>query len=30
MVAAAILLMPWTAQRLMDYSHLMFTSGLMN
>jgi len=30
MVAAAILLMPWTAQRLMDYSHEMFTSGLMN
>jgi flagellar biosynthetic protein FliQ len=30
MVAAAILLMPWTAQRLMDYSREMFTSGLMN
>jgi len=29
-VAAAILLMPWTAQRLMDYSREMFTSGLMN
>jgi len=30
MVAAAILLMPWTAQRLMDYSREMFTSGLLN
>jgi flagellar biosynthetic protein FliQ len=30
MVAAAILLMPWTAQRLIDYSREMFTSGLMN
>jgi flagellar biosynthetic protein FliQ len=30
MVAAAILLAPWTAQRLMDYSREMFTSGLMN
>ena len=30
MVAAAILLMPWTAQQLMDYSREMFTSGLMN
>jgi flagellar biosynthetic protein FliQ len=30
MVAAAILLMPWTAQRLMDYSRTMFTSGIMN
>src|SRR3954467_2177132 len=30
MVAAAILLMPWTAQRLMDYSREMFTSGIMN
>ena len=30
MVAAAILLMPWSAQQLMDYSRAMFTSGLMN
>jgi len=30
MVAAAILLMPWTAQRLIEYSREMFTSGLMN
>ena len=30
MVAAANLLMPCTAQRLMDYSREMFTSGLMN
>lgn len=30
MVAAAILLMPWTAQRLIDYSREMFTSGIMN
>ena len=30
MVAAAIALAPWTAQRLMDYSREMFTSGLMN
>jgi flagellar biosynthetic protein FliQ len=30
MVAAAILLMPWTAQRLMEYSREMFTNGLMN
>ena len=30
MVAAAILLAPWTAQRLMDYSRHMFTSGIMN
>lgn len=30
MVAAAILLMPWTVQRLMDYSRDMFTNGLMN
>jgi flagellar biosynthetic protein FliQ len=30
MVAAAILLMPWTAQRLLDYSREMFTTGLMN
>ena len=30
MVAAAILLAPWTAQRLMDYSREMFTTGLMN
>jgi flagellar biosynthetic protein FliQ len=30
MVAAAIMLMPWTAQRLMEYSREMFTSGLMN
>ena len=30
MVAAAILLMPWSAQQLMDYSRTMFTSGLMN
>jgi flagellar biosynthesis protein FliQ len=29
-VAAAILLMPWTAQRLMEYSREMFTNGLMN
>ena len=30
MVASAILLMPWTAQRLIEYSREMFTSGLMN
>ena len=30
MVASAILLMPWSAQRLIDYSREMFTSGLMN
>jgi flagellar biosynthetic protein FliQ len=30
MVAAAILLMPWTALRLLDYSREMFTTGLMN
>jgi flagellar biosynthetic protein FliQ len=30
MVAAAIMLAPWTAQRLMDYSREMFTSGIMN
>jgi len=30
MVAAAIALAPWTAQRLMDYSREMFTSGIMN
>ena len=30
MVAAAILLMPLSAQQLMDYSRAMFTSGLMN
>jgi flagellar biosynthetic protein FliQ len=30
MVAAAILLAPWCAQRLMDYSREMFTSGIMN
>ena len=30
MVAAAILLMPWTAQRLLDYSRTMFTTGIMN
>ena len=30
MVAAAILLMPWTAQRLIEYSREMFTNGLMN
>ena len=30
MVAAAILLAPWTAQRLMDYTREMFTSGIMN
>jgi flagellar biosynthesis protein FliQ len=30
MVAAAILLAPWTAQRLMEYSREMFTTGLMN
>jgi flagellar biosynthetic protein FliQ len=30
MVAAAIALAPWTAQRLMDYSREMFSSGIMN
>jgi flagellar biosynthetic protein FliQ len=30
MVASAILLMPWSAQRLMDYAREMFTNGLMN
>ncbi len=30
MVAAAILLMPWISQRLMDYAREMFTSGIMN
>jgi flagellar biosynthetic protein FliQ len=30
MVAAAILLAPWTAQRLIEYSREMFTTGLMN
>jgi flagellar biosynthetic protein FliQ len=30
MVAAAIVLAPWTAQRLMDYTREMFTSGIMN
>jgi flagellar biosynthetic protein FliQ len=30
MIAAAIVLMPWTAQRLMEYSREMFTTGLMN
>ena len=29
MVGAAVLLMPWMAQRLLDYSAEMFTSGLM-
>ncbi len=29
MVAAAVLLMPWMAQRLLDYSSQMFTTGLM-
>jgi flagellar biosynthetic protein FliQ len=29
MVGAAILLMPWIAQRLMDYSAHMFTTGLI-
>ena len=30
MVAAAIVLAPWTAQRLMDYTREMFTAGIMN
>lgn len=30
MVGAAILLMPWTAQRLLDYARNMFTAGIMN
>jgi flagellar biosynthetic protein FliQ len=30
MVAAAIALAPWTAQRLMDYTREMFTAGIMN
>jgi flagellar biosynthetic protein FliQ len=30
MVAAAIVLAPWTAQRLMEYSREMFTTGIMN
>ena len=30
MVAAAIMLAPWTAQRLMEYTRHMFTSGIMN
>jgi flagellar biosynthetic protein FliQ len=29
MVGAAILLMPWTSQRLIDYAREMFTSGIM-
>ncbi len=29
MVAAAVLLMPWMAQRLLDYSSHMFTTGLI-
>jgi len=29
MVAAAIVLMPWIAQRLMDYASAMFSSGLL-
>ncbi len=29
MVAAAVLLMPWMAQRLLDYSSHMFTTALM-
>ena len=28
MVAAAILLMPWSAQRLVEYARYMFTSGI--
>ena len=30
MVAAAIMLLPWTSQRLLDYAREMFTSGIMN
>ena len=30
MVAAAIILMPWTIQRLIEYSRTMFTDGIMN
>ena len=30
MVAAAILLMPWSSQRLLDYAREMFTSGIMH
>ncbi|HSI36851.1 MAG: flagellar biosynthesis protein FliQ [Phycisphaerae bacterium] len=30
MVAAAIVLMPWTSQRLLEYAREMFTSGIMN
>jgi len=30
MVAAAIMLMPWSSQRLIDYAREMFTSGIMN
>jgi len=29
MVAAAIFLMPWICQTLMDYSHTIFTSSVM-
>ena len=29
MVGAAILLMPWTSQRLIDYAREMFTTGIM-
>ena len=30
MVAAAIMLMPWSSQRLLDYAREMFTNGIMN
>ena len=30
MVAAAIALMPWTLQRLLDYTRNMFSTGLLN
>ena len=30
MVAAAIMLMPWCSQKILDYTREMFTSGIMN
>ncbi len=29
MIAAAIMLMPWTAQRLMEYAQVMFSNGII-
>ena len=28
MFAAAVMLMPWISQRMLEYAHVMFTSGL--